>query len=215
MKYYKISKNNSVMLIVFVLLASLLINVYTSIMNSRYKLLIGKETYKSVEEIRNRNESVLATLDQCLKSKSISNEELLALYKNFTTISDEYTNLWVNYRDYGKEQIISISRKNKASDEVPSEVYTRIESLLFEYLNFEMKNYNDKMVLSDEVLNDFSAIYNMSKELNDFYKKFNEEKIKNIDKKEVMYIKKHYWIDTLKGINLTIEPYSDYEFTIK
>ena len=78
-----------------------------------------------------------------------------------------------------------------------------------------MKNYNDKMVLSDEVLNDFSAIYNMSKELNDFYKKFNEEKIKNIDKKEVMYIKKHYWIDTLKGINLTIEPYSDYEFTIK
>ena len=215
MKYYKISKNNSIMLIVFVLLASLLINVYTSVMNSRYKLLIGKETYKSVEEIRTRNESVVATLDQCLKSKSISNEELLSLYKNFTSISDEYTNLWLNYKDYGKEQIISITKKNKISNEVPSEVYTRIESLLFEYLNFEMQNHNDKMVLSGEVLDNFSEIYNMSKELNDFYNKFNEEKIKDIDKKEVMYIKKNYWIDALKGINSTVEPYLDYEFTIK
>ena len=58
MKSYKISKNNSILLIVFVLVVSLLINVYTSIMNSRYKVLIGKETYKSVEEIRSRNEGV-------------------------------------------------------------------------------------------------------------------------------------------------------------
>ena len=215
MKSYKISKNNSILLIIFVLLVSLLINVYTSIMNSRYKLLIGKETYKSVEEIRTRNESVLTTLDQCLKSKSISNEELLALYKNFTSISDEYTNLWSNYRDYGKEQIITINKKSNISDEGPSEVYARIESLLFEYLNFEMKNYNDKIALTGEVLDDFSAIYNMSKDLNDFYNEFNEAKFKNIDKKEVIYIKKNYWIDVLKGINKTIEHYLDYEFTVK
>ena len=215
MKSYKISKNNSILLIIFVLLVSLLINVYTSIMNSRYKLLIGKETYKSVEEIRTRNESVLTTLDQCLKSKSISNEELLALYKNFTSISDEYTNLWSNYRDYGKEQIITINKKSNISDEGPSEVYARIESLLFEYLNFEMKNYNDKIALTGEVLDDFSAIYNMSKDLNDFYNEFNECKFKNIDKKEVIYIKKNYWIDVLKGINKTIEHYLDYEFTVK
>lgn len=215
MKSYKISKNNSILLIIFVLLVSLLINVYTSVMNSRYKLLIGKETYKSVEEIRNRNESVLNTLDQCIKSKSISNEELLGLYKNFTSISKEYTNLWSNYRDYGKEEIISITKKSKISNEVPNEVYSRIESLLFEYLNFEMKNYNDKIDLNGEVLDKFSTIYYMSKDLNDFYNGFNEDNIKNIDKKEVIYIKNDYWIDILKGINSTMEPYLDYEFTVK
>ena len=96
MKSYKISKNNSILLIVFVLVVSLLINVYTSIMNSRYKVLIGKETYKSVEEIRSRNEGVLNTLNQCIKARSISNEELLTLYKSYSSISEEFTSLWAN-----------------------------------------------------------------------------------------------------------------------
>lgn len=212
MKSYKISKNNSILLIIFVLLISLLINVYTSVMNSRYKLLIGRETYKSVEEIRNRNESVLTTLDQCLKSKSISNEELLGLYKNFTSISKEYNNLWLNYKDYGKEDIISIGKKSKSYNETPNEVYFRIESLLFEYLTMEMQNYNDKIELDGELLDKFFNIYYMSKELNDFYKDFNENNVKNIDNKEKIYIKNDYWIDILKGIDSTLEPYLNYEF---
>jgi len=86
MKSYKISKNNSILLILAVLIISLLINVYTSIMNSRYKILVGKETYKSVEEIRNRNEGALNILNQSIKAGSISNEELLALYKNYSSM---------------------------------------------------------------------------------------------------------------------------------
>lgn len=217
MKSFKISRNTSVLLMIFVLFVSLLINVYTSIMNSRYKILIGKETYKSIEEIRNRNESSLATLDQCIKAKSVSNEELLSLYKNYSSISKEFTNLWLNYKEYGKENIISINKKSKISNEVPTEVYSRVESLLFEQLNYEMKTNNDKVTLEGEVLDNFTAMYNMTNEINGFYKEFNESKLKNvdIDKRELTYIKNSYWIDVLKGMNSVIEPYSNYEFTFK
>lgn len=217
MKSYKISKNNSILLILTVLIISLLINVYTSIMNSRYKILVGKETYKSVEEIRNRNEGALNILNQSIKAGSISNEELLALYKNYTSMSDEFTNLWSNYKNYGKEEIITISKKSKISKEIPNEVYSRIESLLFEYLNSEMKNQNDKIILEGETLNNFSAMNNMSNQLNEFFKEFNQEKFSNKteEDKEIITIKKNYWIDILNGINSIMDPYINYEFTIK
>lgn len=217
MKSYKISKNNSILLILTVLIISLLINVYTSIMNSRYKILVGKETYKSVEEIRNRNEGALNILNQSIKSGSISNEELLALYKNYSSMSDEFASLWSNYKNYGKEEIITISKKSKISKEIPNEVYSRIESLLFEYLNSEMKNQNDKIILEGETLNNFSAMNNMSNQLNEFFKEFNQEKFSNKteEDKEIITIKKNYWIDILNGINSIMDPYINYEFTIK
>lgn len=217
MKSFKISRNTSILIMIFVLFVSLLINVYTSIMNSRYKILIGKETYKSIEEIRNRNESSLATLDQCIKAKSVSNEELLSLYKNYSSISKEFTNLWVNYKEYGKEDIISINRKSKISNEVPTEVYSRVESLLFEQLNYEMKTNKEKVILEGEVLDNFTAMNNMTNEINNFFKEFNENKLKNtdIDKREIIYIKNSYWIDVLKGMNSIIDSYSNYEFTFK
>ncbi len=217
MKSYKISKNNSILLIVFVLVVSLLINVYTSMMNSRYKVLIGKETYKSVEEIRSRNEGVLNTLNQCIKARSISNEELLTLYKSYSSISEEFTSLWANYRDYGKEEIISIKKKSKISKEIPNEVYSRIESLLFEYLSFEMKNHNEKIILDGETLDNFEAMSNMATQLDEFYKEFNENKFKNVDqeKKELLTIKKDYWMDVLEGINSIMDQYLNYEFAIK
>lgn len=217
MKSFKISKNTSVLIMIFVLIVSLIINVYTSMMNSRYKILIGKETYKSIEEIRNRNESSLGVLDQCLKAKSVSNEELLALYKNYNSISKEFTNLWLNYKEYGEEDIISIKKKSKNKNQIPTEVYTRVESLLFEQLNYEMKTNKEKVILEGEVLNNFTAMYNLTNEINNFYNEFNNTKMKNIDidKREINYIKKSYWIDILEGMNAVIEPYSDYEFTFK
>ena len=217
MKSLKINKNTSMLLIIFILFISLLINVYTSIMNSRYKILIGKETYKSIEEIRNRNESSLATLDQCIKAKSISNEELLGLYKNYSSVSREFTELWINYKEYGEEDIISINKKAKISNIIPTEVFSRVENLLFEHLNFEMKTNKDKLILDGELLDNFTAMYNMTNEINGFYKEFNETNLNNIDvdKRELIYIKKDYWIDVLKGMNSIIEPYSNYEFTFK
>lgn len=217
---YKISKNNSVLIIIGTLIISLLINVYSSVMNSRYKLLIGKETYNSAREIKTRNESVLSLLDQCIKAKSVTNEEMLVLYKNYTVISDEYNNLWSKYKDYGKEELISFNKKSKTLDystEMPNQVYSRIETLLFEYLSLEMKNHNEKIVLEGSVLDDFVAMNNMSQSLNDFYTDFNNTNIKDVDeeKKESIYIKNEYWVDILNGINSVVEPYLNYDYTLK
>lgn len=217
---YKISKNNSVLIIIGTLIISLLINVYSSVMNSRYKLLIGKETYNSAREIKTRNESVLSLLDQCIKAKSVTNEEMLVLYKNYTVISDEYNNLWSKYKDYGKEEIISFNKKSKTLDystEMPNQVYSRIETLLFEYLSLEMKNHNEKIILEGSVLEDFVAMNNMSQSLNDFYTDFNNTDIKDVDeeKKESIYIKNEYWVDILNGINSVVEPYLNYDYTLK
>lgn len=217
---YKISKNNSVLIIIGTLIISLLINVYSSVMNSRYKLLIGKETYNSAREIKTRNESVLSLLDQCIKAKSVTNEEMLVLYKNYTVISNEYNNLWSKYKDYGKEEIISFNKKSKTLDystEMPNQVYSRIETLLFEYLSLEMKNHNEKIILEGSVLEDFVAMNNMSQSLNDFYTDFNNTNIKDVDeeKKESIYIKNEYWVDILNGINSVVEPYLNYDYTLK
>ena len=217
---YKISKNNSVLIIIGTLIISLLINVYSSVMNSRYKLLIGKETYNSAREIKTRNESVLSLLDQCIKAKSVTNEEMLVLYKNYTVISDEYNNLWSKYKDYGKEEIISFNKKSKTLDystEMPNQVYSRIETLLFEYLSLEMKNHNEKIILEGSVLEDFVAMNNMSQSLNDFYTDFNNTDIKDVDeeKKESIYIKNEYWVDILNGINSVVEPYLNHDYTLK
>lgn len=220
MRSYKISKNNSILIIIGTLIISLLINVYSSVMNSRYKLLIGKETYNSVREIKTRNESILSLLDQCIKAKSVTNEEMLVLYKNYTVISNEYNNLWSKYKDYGKEEIISFNKKSKTLDystEMPNQVYSRIETLLFEYLSLEMKNHNEKIILEENILEDFIAMNNMSQSLNDFYTDFNNTNIKDVDeeKKESIYIKNEYWVDILNGINSVVEPYLNYDYTLK
>lgn len=217
---YKISKNNSILIIIGTLIISLLINVYSSVMNSRYKLLIGKETYNSAREIKTRNESVLSLLDQCIKAKSVTNEEMLVLYKNYTVISDEYNNLWSKYKDYGKEEIISFNKKSKTLDystEMLNQVYSRIETLFFEYLSLEMKNHNEKIILEGNVLEDFISMSNMAQSLNDFYTDFNDTNLKNVDeeKKESVYIKNEYWVDILNGINSVVEPYLNYDYTLK
>jgi len=80
-----------------------------------------------------------------------------------------------------------------------------------------MKNQNDKIILEGETLNNFSAMNNMSNQLNEFFKEFNQEKFSNKteEDKEIITIKKNYWIDILDGMNSVIYPYSDYEFTFK
>ena len=220
MRSYKISKNNSILIIIGTLIISLLINVYSSVMNSRYKLLIGKETYNRVREIKTRNESILSLLDQCIKAKSVTNEEMLVLYKNYTVISNEYNNLWSKYKDYGKEEIISFNKKSKTLDystEMPNQFYSRIETLLFDYLSLEMKNHNEKIILEGNVLEDFISMNNMSQSLNDFYIDFNNTNIKDVDeeKKESIYIKNEYWVDIINGINSVVEPYLNYDYTLE
>ncbi|WP_300381545.1 hypothetical protein [Clostridium sp.] len=199
MKFYKFNKNSSVYFIISILLISLITNVYSSVMNSRYKILAGKETYTSLEEIKSRNESNLNILDQCIKAQSIDNNELLNIYKNYSSISEEFTNLWSKYKDYGKEEIISIAKNNKMLEEfMPNEIYSRLESLIFEYVNIQMNNKEEKLLLTDDTLNNFIAMKNMASQLNDYYKSFNDKYFLNMSEEErqLEVIRKGYWIES-------------------
>lgn len=217
MKFFKFNRNNSVCFIVVIMFISFSINVYSSIMNSRYKILVGRETYTSLAEVKSRNESTLNTLTQCIKAKSIDNEELLSLYKNYTSISEEFINLWTKYKDYGKEEIITIGKKNKILNEFkPNEVYSRLENLIFEYVNNQMKNKEEKLLLTDNILDNFIVMESMSKQLDDYYKNFDNKYFSNMDeeRKKIEMIKECYWIESLKGMNSIMDPYLNYEFTI-
>ncbi|ATD54420.1 hypothetical protein [Clostridium chauvoei] len=215
MKAFKFSKNNSILFIVGVLLISLIVNVYMSVVNSSYRYEAKKQSYNNIEQIRHRNESISLILDQGIKSGSISNEELLKLYKNYSSISKSMTDLWSEYGDYSNQSIISLSKK-KIEDTKPNEICERIENLIFGYLTLEMETLNNKLVLKDKILEDFKVMQDMSKDLEKFYKEFNDTVIQTDDenKKKDKFIKKDYWIDVLKGINTTIEPYINYDFTI-
>lgn len=216
MKFYRMNKNNSILFITAILFISLCINIYTSVTNLRYKMLIGKETYKSVEKIRDRNESVLNTLNQCIKSGSVSYEELLRLYECHLSILDEFTNLLADYKSYEKENIILVNKKDKKSEEVSTEVYSRIDSLFFEYLNIQMKTEQEKMILEGKSLDNFISMRDLSNEINEFYKEFNLNKFNNLSEKdkEVISIKNNYWIEVLKNINSIMNSYLNHEFTI-
>lgn len=216
MKFYKINKNNSILFIIVILFVSLGTNVYTSAVNLRYEILVGKETYKSVEEIRHRNESILNTLNQCIKSGSVSDEELLRLYKGYLSISNEFTSLWSNYKSYKNGNTISINKKMIKSEEIPSEVYLRIESLLFEYLNIKMSNDEERIILENKMLDNFISMRDLSDEINDFYNEFTLKKFENMNEKdkEIISIRKRYWIDVLRDTNTIMNSYLNYEFTI-
>ncbi|CDG01035.1 Putative uncharacterized protein [Clostridium chauvoei JF4335] len=186
-----------------------------SVVNSSYRYEAKKQSYNNIEQIRHRNESISLILDQGIKSGSISNEELLKLYKNYSSISKSMTDLWSEYGDYSNQSIISLSKK-KIEDTKPNEICERIENLIFGYLTLEMETLNNKLVLKDKILEDFKVMQDMSKDLEKFYKEFNDTVIQTDDenKKKDKFIKKDYWIDVLKGINTTIEPYINYDFTI-
>lgn len=217
MKVFKLNKNNKILFIVCVLFISLLLNLFTSVMNSRYKLKAGRESYKSVEEIRHRNESILSILNECIKAKSISNEELLVLYKNCNSISDSLVDLWSDYNNDGEDLILKLNKKTLLQSELPNQVYPRIENLVYEYLNSEMKNHNEKLNLQNKIMQNFTAMKDVSERIDRFYTKFYEENLLNLseEKREKVIVRKDYWIDILKGINKELDTYKNYEFIIE
>jgi hypothetical protein len=217
MKNFKLNKKNIVYFIIIMLLISLLLNIYTTVMNSRYKILLGKETYSSLVELRNRNESALSILTPCIEANSISNQELFTLYKNYYSIAKEYNELWLRYIDFGKEEIVSINNGDNSSSQLPSNVYSRIETLIFEYMNYQMTNNDENLLLDGNTLKNFAAMENMANQLNNYFVEFDDKYFEDLteEEKELSSIKNCYWIDSLKGMNSIMEPYFNYEFTIK
>ena len=213
----KLNKNNSIIIIVSMLLISLLFNIYISIMNSRYKIMAGKESYRYIEEIKHRNDSSLVILEQSVQVGSISNGELLSLYKNYNSILDSTVQLCNSYGTYYNEDIIKFSSKNNKFQMKENEVFSRIESLVFEYLNLEMKNSTSKLVLDGKKLEDFTKMKEVAIDVQNFLVEFNNKYLDNLEdeKREKKIIKKDYWIDMYIGVNEVTEKYIDYPFVIE
>lgn len=217
MKEKIFNKNNSMLLIISVLFLSLIFNVYTYMENYKYKQMMGENAYNKVEEIRYRNESVLNVLKEGIESKTLAHEQLLMLYKNCNYISDSAVQLWSDYGIEGQNDIISTKVSTLTTESVNNDVYLRIQNLIFEYLNMEMKNGIDKLILDEKMLMNFEKIQAMAKDIQNYYKDFNNKNLNNLseESRKGKIIKEHYWIDIIKGINEVVQPYINYPFIVE
>lgn len=209
---FKVNKNNSFNFIIIVLFISLLMNIYLSIMNSRYKYKIGKESYNNLVELKVRNENVLNIIKQCLESESINNQELFALYENYSYMTDSYNELWIRYNDYGKEELLKLPfSKSKENFLESNSVYSRIEDLLYQYMNKESDDNLDVMNLNEQTLLNFIIMESLAIEVDDYYNKQENDGISD-EKKEFKIIKKGQWINSLEDISSIMGKYLDKEF---
>lgn len=215
MNIFKMNKNNYIFLIILVLIISLSTNVFTAMNNIKYKEIIGKENYKSIEEIRNRNEKNLNLLNQCINTKSATKEDILALYKNYCNLSDEFSSLWSNYWYYENRNISNLKDKNSYANKLPNNTFDDIETLLYEYLILEIKN--EKIELEDKNLSNFLIMQYLAEDINNYLVEFNSNNYKKDIKEEKKIkkaIKNKYWLTNLREIDNILDEYLDYEFIL-
>lgn len=215
MNIFKMNKNNYIFLIILVLIISLSTNVFIAVDNIKYKEIIGKENYKSIEEIRNRNEKNLNLLNQCINTKSATKEDILALYKNYCNLSDEFSSLWSNYWYYENRNISNLKDKNSYANKLPNNTFDDIETLLYEYLILEIKN--EKIELEDKNLSNFLIMQYLAEDINNYLVEFNSNNYKKDIKEEKKIkkaIKNKYWLTNLREIDNILDEYLDYEFIL-
>lgn len=219
MRTLKKSKHYS-MVITIVCLISLIFNflLFSDIYKLKYK--VGKEAYDSSLNIRTYNDSNNEILKKVIESKSISNDDLLKLYFNYSSMSDNISNLWYEYFYHIEEETVIKFHKFKNNDieaNLISEVHGRIEEYLKSVLDLEMKTDNYEVEINDNNLNKFQAMYNLSTDIKKFYDN-------NIDKRLETYkgedrvkrlVNKYYWIDVLEELDKLSEKYSSVDFNIE
>jgi hypothetical protein len=214
---HRLDKKSSYMLIVTsVLLISLLLNVYQKIDGSIYKKEIGNEINKSVEEIRTRNESILLTLEGCLVSESITKEEVLTLYKNYSLISISELNLWEKYLNNIENSWFKKDDKVNLAESNQNNIFANIEDLIYSLLLNSVSDNTDSIKLNEKLLVDIVVMKEISYELNEYFNVFMSEKLGNLegeDKAKKM-INKEYWIDILNYIESINNKYKDYMFKL-
>ena len=212
----KIRKKDKYFLVVLcILLVSFIFNIYQGITNKKYKGVIEASCYANIEEIRHNNESALTILESCIELESISNNELLSLYKNYSAIANAEVELWEYYLEYKDNSSIKTSRKDiDLESSSINEIYWQIEELIYEYIQNDISSNTFSMVLKDKDLENFKIIKEISSELNNYYIEFYDEKCNNLDeeKKEKKVIKNAYWIEILNEMQKINEKFIDYEF---
>lgn len=210
------SKDYIIMLAVL-LFISIIVNIYSAIKIYDYRYSLGQESYVEIEEIRQRNESIMDILNTSIDSGSIRNEEILKLYKNYDVIACDIIKLWQQYADY-TQRSLSIFAKNIEADKViQNDIHGKIKEYMLSTLTKEMRNEQNKLLLRDKDLECFKAMEDMSVRIYEYFNEFNEDKLKGYsgEVREKKVIKKHYWIDMLNGIYNISDDYIDVEWNIE
>lgn len=212
----KITKKDKFLIIIAsILFISFILNCYQVIVNKRYKKVIESTCYGNIEEIRIKNESILSILQSCIKVESISNDELLTLYKNYESIANAETELLEYYLKFKNNPNINTSNDNVNIEQGNvNSIYWEIEEIIYSYIKSDLSEKASVMKIQGKALEGFRIMEEMSERLNKYYISFYDEKCPNLDEDQRAdrIIDNAYWLDILKGIQNINNEYIDYEF---
>ncbi|SFD15697.1 hypothetical protein [Clostridium uliginosum] len=198
----KIKLKDYIIILSILLVISFIVNIYIGINMINYKYRIGRESYLKIEDIKQRNESNMDVLNMSIEQGNIKNEDLLKLYKNYDVITSDVMALWEQYAAYKQNSLSLFSKKIDTKKVIENDIHGKIKEYMSVTLNEAMKNKETKLVLSDDYLNHFSTMQELSEKIYNYFEKFNSQTLPNIvgEEREKEVVKNHYWIDMLEGI---------------
>ncbi|EES48498.1 hypothetical protein NE172_01275 [Clostridium botulinum] len=212
----KFKTKDYAIIITALFILSLIINIFSYVNIRNYKYRIGKESQISIEDVRQRNESNMDILNMSIDQRCIKNEELLKLYKNYEIITNGIIKLWEQYGEYKANNFSMFSKKIETKKIIENDVHSRIKEYMFIVLNEAMKNRESGLILSENYLNDFVVMQELSRKIYTYFEEFNSEKLSNfigIDR-EKKIIMNNYWIDMLQGIYNISDEYSNIQWSV-
>lgn len=200
-----------------ILIVSVIVNIYMLFNINNYKYKIGQQSYIKIEDVKQKNETNMDILLKSIEGGSIKNEELLKLYKNYDAISSDIIELWQQYGSYTQNTVPMFSKSIKTDKVIENDIHGKIKEYMLSTLNREMRNEKSKLQLENENLQSFKDMYEISSRIDEYFDKFNEEKLKSVtgEEKEKKVIKEHYWIDMLEGIYDVSDDYVNLQWKIE
>ena len=213
----KLKKSEIIIGLLCILACSVVVNIYSICKIESYKYRIGQQSYVKIEDIRQRNESNMELLKKSIDSKSIKNEEILKLYKNYDVMSSDIIDLWQQYGEYKENSITLFSKNIDTGKVIQNDIHGNIKEYMLSTLNKEMTNEKSKLTLENEDLRCFEAMEDLSKKIYNYFNEFNLEKLNGCqgEEKEKKIVRHNYWIDMLNGIYDISDDYTDIQWNIE
>ena len=200
-----------------IIFISMSLNVFFAVSNYKYRYRIGRESYNNILSVRTLNETNNDILNNILEVGKIGNNELLKLYTNFNTISDNIADLWYEYSNYKNNRVLFTNTKDiNTDDTLIRGVNSRITEYLRNVLELEMSTHNFEIVVDGDIKTKFTEILYVSNTIKGFFEEFSNEHLAGLEgeKRVKAIIKNKYWIDILENLNKIDQKYVDVDFTM-
>lgn len=198
-----------------IIFISMSLNVLFAVSNYQYRYRIGRESYNNILSVRTLNETNNDILNNILEVGKIGNNELLKLYTNFNTISDNIADLWYEYSNYKNNRVLFTNTKDiNTDDTLIRGVNSRITEYLRNVLELEMSTHNFEIVVDGDIKTKFTEILYVSNTIKGFFEEFSNEHLAGLEgeKRVKAIIKNKYWIDILENLNKIDQKYVDVDF---